>query len=62
MPIDKKTIPEKVIDKVFVQDHNYDIIGMVNGFYIVKTNNGLKRVKIGSNKKRVGDKIRIDKL
>ncbi len=41
----------------------YDIVGMVGDQYIVKTDNGLKRVKIKtSDNKRVGDQIKIEKL
>jgi len=41
----------------------YKIVGMVGDKYIVKTDKGLKRVKIkDSDNKRIGDKIKIDKL
>ena len=44
-------------------DHMYDIVGTVGDQYIVKTDKGLKRVKIkASDNKRIGDKIKIEEL
>ena len=41
----------------------YDNVCMVGDQYIVKTDNGLKRVKIkDSDNKRIGDQIIIEKL
>lgn len=41
----------------------YVIVGLVGDQYIVKTDEGLKRVKIkASDNKRIGDQIKIDKL
>ena len=41
----------------------YDIVGMVGDKYIVKTDKGLKRVKIKtSDNKRIGDQIKIERL
>ena len=44
-------------------DGMYRIIGIVNNHYIVKTPDGLKKVKIDmKNKKNINDEIRIEKL
>ncbi len=46
-------------------DHNnmYKIVGIVGNQYIVKTDKGLKRVKIkASDNKKIGDQIKIEKL
>ncbi|MCP4261675.1 MAG: hypothetical protein GY774_29860 [Planctomycetes bacterium] len=41
----------------------YDIVGMVGDQYIVKTDKGLKRVKIKAlDNKRIGDQTKIEKL
>ncbi len=41
----------------------YDIVGMVGDQYIVKTDKGLKRVKIkASDNKSIGDKLKIENL
>jgi hypothetical protein len=46
-------------DKLEKENNNmYDIVGMVGDQYIVKTDKGLKRVKIkASDNKRIGDQI-----
>jgi len=45
------------------ENNMYDIVGTVGDQYIVKTDKGLKRVKIrASDNKRIGDQIKIDKL
>ena len=44
-------------------DDMYRIIGIVDDHYIVKTDKGLKRVKIkAADNKRIGDQIKIEKL
>ena len=46
-------------------DHSnmYKIVGIVDDHYIVKTRKGLKKEKIsGTDKKRINDKIKIEKL
>jgi hypothetical protein len=41
----------------------YKIKGIIDSHYIIKTDKGLKRVKIKtSDNKRIGDKIKIEKL
>ena len=49
---------------VAVEESNmFQIIGIVDGYYIVKTHKGLKKVKIDmKNKKNINDEIRIEKL
>jgi hypothetical protein len=49
---------------VAVDDTNmFKIIGIVDGYYVVKTPRGLKRVKADqSNPKRINDEITIEKL
>ena len=51
-------------DKLEKENGNmYRIIGIIGGQYIVKTDKGLKRVKIkASDNKRIGDQIKIEKL
>ncbi len=51
--------------KLDLINHNnmYNIVGMVGDQYIVKTDKGLKRVKIkASDNKRIGDQIKIERL
>ena len=44
-------------------DNLYDIVGKIGNEYVVKTDKGLKRVKIkDSDNKRIGDQIKIEKL
>ncbi len=47
-----------------VADNNlFKIIGIVDGYYIVKTHKGLNKVKIDmKNKKNINDEIRIENL
>ena len=44
-------------------DGMYSIVGVIGNEYVVKTHEGLKRVKIKvSDNKRIGDHIKIEKL
>ena len=44
-------------------DGYYKIIGIVDGLYVVKTPEGLIKVKAtGTDKKRINDEIRIENL
>ena len=66
--------PETVIDDIqepqlepenLEKDNNnmYKIVGIIDGHYIVQTPNGLKKVKTSkSNRRKVHDEIKIEKL
>ncbi len=60
------TSKDIVVSKVLVKiNHSnmYKIVGIVGDEYIAKTDKGLKRVKINAlDNKRIGDRIRIEKL
>ena len=52
--------PEKLENE---NKNMYRIVGIIDGHYIVKTSEGLKKVTvIGTNKKNVRDEIKIEKL
>ena len=58
--IDDIQEPQLEPEKLEKENNMYDIIGMVADQYIVKTDKGLKRVKIKvSDNKRIGDQIKI---
>ena len=42
-------------------DNMYEIVGIIDGHYIVQTPYGLKRVKVSGTRKRIGDMIRIER-
>ena len=60
----KSILPDTVkISEDLNNDDMYRIIGIVDDYYIVKTHNGLKKVKIsGTDKRNINDAIRIEKL
>ncbi len=61
--IDDVQEPQLEPEKSEKENNMYDIVGMVGDQYIVKTDKGLKRVKIkASDNKRIGDQIIIEKL
>ena len=56
--IDDVQEPQLEPVKLEKENNMYDIVGMVGDQYIVKTDKGLKRVKIkASDNKRIGDQI-----
>ena len=57
---DPQLEPEKLAKE---KNNMYRIIGIIRDQYIVKTDKGLKRVKIkASDNKRIGDQIKIKNL
>ena len=53
---------EQVVQRAF-SNNSYKIIGIVDNQYILKTNNGLKRVEIDKNNvKRINDEIIIENM
>ena len=56
-------IIDEVQGGIYFHRKYYDVVGTVRDQYIVKTDKGLKRVKIkASDNKRIGDQIKIEKL
>ena len=61
--IDDVQEPQLEPEKSEKENNMYDIVGIVGDQYIVKTEKGLKRVKIkASDNKRIGDQIKIERL
>jgi zona occludens toxin len=60
----KSIVPDTIESSEDVNnDHMYNIVGKIGNEYVVKTDKGLKRVKIkASENKRIGDQIKIEKL
>ncbi len=56
--------PQLEPEKLEKDNNNmYIIVGIIDGHYIVQTQNGLKKMKvIKSNKRNVRDEIKIEKL
>ena len=62
--IDDVKEPQLEPEELEKENYNmYRIIGIIGDQYIVKTDKGLKRVKIkASDNKSIGDQIRIERL
>ena len=61
--IDDVQEPQLEPEKPEKEDNMYVIVGTVGDQYIVKTDKGLKRVRIkASDNKRIEDQIEIEKL
>ena len=61
--IDDVHEPQLEPEKLEKENNMYDIVGIIDGHYIVETPKGLKKVKvIKSNKKNVHNEIKIEKL
>ena len=61
--IDDVHEPQNEPEKLEKENNIYRIVGIIDGHYIVETPKGLKKVKVTkTNKKKVRDEIRIEKL